>query len=363
MTFKIISFCITPILIIFLFPSPVHTCYKKAIAKISNDSILKDPVIEEKFVLINGIKQWVTIKGESSKPVILFLHGGPGSPISPYSDNLYKNWEKDFIIVQWDQRGTGKTFGLTAPSELTPEYLRANPLTLEQMISDGIELSEYLVKHLGKKKIILFGTSWGSALGVKMATHRPELYYAYVGHSQIVDPSDDLPLYTTVYHMAQKNMDSGSLALLDAVGKPPYDKASNTGKLLRVVKKYERGNSVPPPASWFIGSSNYNNAKDSQNRSNGDDYSFVNYIGDKRLGVPSMRSTINMLKDNLDFKIPVYLIQGEEDLLTPKDLTKNYFDKIKAPSKEYILLPKTAHGFNLPVLEAQYKIFKSIQAN
>ncbi len=54
---------------------------------------------EEKFVSINGIEQWITVKGESSKPIILFIHGGPGSPISPYSDVLYKEWEKDFIIV------------------------------------------------------------------------------------------------------------------------------------------------------------------------------------------------------------------------------------------------------------------------
>ena len=162
--------------------SPVYTSDNKVIDQTINDSILKKPVFEEKFILINGVNQWVTIKGESSKSIILFLHGGPGSPISPYSYNLYKEWEKDFIIVQWDQRGTGKTFGLNAPKELTAEYLKLNPLTIEQMASDGIKLSEYLIKHLGKEKIILFGTSWGSALGVKMATKRPDLYYAYVGH-------------------------------------------------------------------------------------------------------------------------------------------------------------------------------------
>jgi len=112
------------------------------------DSIIKNRVSEEKYILINGIEQWVTIKGEISKPVILFIHGGPGSPISPYSVNLYKDWEKDFIIVQWDQRGTGRTYGRNAPQELTPEYLKSNPLTLEQMINDGIELSAYLLKHL-----------------------------------------------------------------------------------------------------------------------------------------------------------------------------------------------------------------------
>jgi pimeloyl-ACP methyl ester carboxylesterase len=327
---------------------------------IENNPSPKGSIHEQKFVLINGIEQWVTIKGARSKPVILFLHGGPGSPMSPYSDTLFRDWEKDFIIVQWDQRGTGKTFGNTAPEELTLEYIRSTPLMIEQMTADGIQLSEYLVKHLGKQKIILFGTSWGSALGARMATERPDLYYAYVGHSQIVDPRDDLLLYNKVYKMAGKNDDLESLKILDTLGKPPYNKAKDIGMLLRIVKKYERANSTPPPGEWFIASPGYDNVKDNQHRSDGDDYSFINYIGDKGLGIPSMRSTINMLSASLDFKIPVYLIQGNEDLLTPKEMTEDYFSKIKAPEKKYFLLPKTAHGFNLSVLETLYEICKRV---
>lgn len=117
-----------------------------------NDSTLNTKIYEENFIFINGIEQWITIKGERSKPVILFVHGGPGSPISPYSDILYKDLEKDFIIVQWDQRGSGRTFGKNSPEELTPEYLNENPLSLDLMANDGIELSKYLLKYLGKKK-------------------------------------------------------------------------------------------------------------------------------------------------------------------------------------------------------------------
>lgn len=107
---------------------------------------------EEGFIRINGIEHWVTVKGDKTKPVVLFLHGGPGSPISPYADSIYGKWEKDFILVQWDQRGTGKTFGHNKPEELSPEYLKSNPLTIEQMTADGIELVNYLIKHLGKQK-------------------------------------------------------------------------------------------------------------------------------------------------------------------------------------------------------------------
>lgn len=318
-------------------------------------------ISEEKFVSINGIEQWVTIKGESSKPIVLFLHGGPGSPISPYADVLYKEWEKDFILVQWDQRGTGKTYGKDAPEELSPEYLKANPLSLELMTNDGIALTEYLLKHLGKQKIILFGTSWGSALGVKMATKRPELFYAYIGHSQIIKPVIDAEFYNKVYKIAEGKKDSAALEILHTIGKPPYERAKNVGQLFRIIKKYERANSLPAPESWFVLSSAYDNQKDNQNRSDGDDYSFVNFAGDAKLGVLPMSAGIDLMKDNLEFKIPVHFIQGEEDILTPKETIKKYFKAIKAPKKKYYLLPKAAHGFNLAVLETQYKIVKGIK--
>ncbi len=347
--------------IIILFLSFAIPIVANGQTEISNkDSTLNTKINEEYFILINGIEQWVTIKGESSKPIIIFLHGGPGSPLSPYSDKLYKDLEKDFIIVQWDQRGTGKTFGNYAPEELTPEYLKENPLSIDLMTNDGIALSEYLLKHLNKQKIILFGTSWGSALGVKMASKRPELYYAYVGHSQIVNPTIDIDFYNRIYKMAENNNDKDALDILNTIGKPPYNRAKKVGQLFRILKKYEGMNSTPAPDNWFVLSPEYDNEKDNQNRRDGDDYSFVNYTGDSKLGVQSMSENINLIKDNLDFQIPIYLIQGNEDILTPKEKTKKYFNKIKAPKKKYYLLPKTAHGFNLSVLETQYKIFKTI---
>lgn len=331
---------------------------------IQHYSEVENPISEEKFVLINGIEQWITIKGNPSKPIILFIHGGPGSPISPYVDVMYQDLQKDFIIVQWDQRGTGKTYGQNAPpEELTSEYLKANPLTLEQMTNDGIEVSKYLLKHLGKQKIILFGTSWGSALGVKIVTKQPELFYAYVGHSQIVTPNIDVDFYDKIYKIAEKRNDKEALEILNTIGKPPYNRAKNVGLLFRVLKKYERMNSTPAPENWFQLSPAYDNDIDNKNRADGDDYSFVNYVGDEKLGVQSMSANVNFLKDNFDFKIPVYFIQGNEDIMTPKESSKEYFEKIHAPKKEYYLLPNAAHGFNESVVEAQYKIFKSIKAN
>jgi hypothetical protein len=114
-----------------------------------------------------------------------------------------------------------------------------------------------------------------------------------------------------VYKMAQNTIDQKSLDALKSIGTPPYDMAKNTGQLLRIIKKYERENSIPAPDFLWKLSSLYDNKKDSQHRSDGDDYSFINYAGDKRFGFKPMISTVNLLKNGLELKIPVYLIQGK----------------------------------------------------
>jgi pimeloyl-ACP methyl ester carboxylesterase len=315
---------------------------------------------EGEYISIGGIEQWVTIKGsDRTKPAILFLHGGPGSVMSPYDEAIYGQWEKDFILVNWDQRGAGRTFGKNAPAELNEDYWIENPLTIEQMTSDGIELSEHLLKHLGKQKIILIGTSWGSVLGVSMSQNRPDLFYAYVGHSQVVNSSEsEINAYQKLLKMAETTNDQTSLEKLKSLGSPPYEDAKNTGQFYRVIKKFESENSVPAPDSWWKISKEYDNEIDGQNRYDGDDYSFINFAGHKKLGIKSMVAGLDFMKDAVNFDIPVYLIQGEEDIITPKEISRVYFDKITAPKKEFFLVQGAAHGHNQSIIDIQFKIAK-----
>lgn len=315
---------------------------------------------EERFISIGGIEHWITIHGyDSSKPIVLFLHGGPGSVMSAYDQTIYGEWEKDFIVVNWDQRGAGRTFGRNAPSQVDEDYWIENPLTVEQMTADGIELSEYLLKYLGQQKLMLLGTSWGSVLGLKMALHRPDLYNAYVGHSQLVDGSKALvQAYKRVLTLARTTGDREAVDQLGSIGAPPYEDAKNAGQLFRIIKKYERAHSIPAPASWWKLAPGYDNETDAQHRYDGDDYSFIHFVGHKKLGIKAMSATVDFMEEGLELKIPVYLIQGEEDILTPKETSRVYFDQIKAPKKEYFLLPGADHGHNQAVVDTQYKIVK-----
>ena len=227
------------------------------------------------------------------------------------------------------------------------------------MVKDGIELSEFLKEDLGKEKIILFGTSWGSVLGAKMAAERPDLFHAYIGHSQLVDPSgNNKETYQKMLRLVHENNDEESLQLLNTLGAPPYDEARKMGQFIRLIKKYEGMKSDPFPAAWAEIPSEYSSAIDIQNRADADDYSFLSYAGDKRFGVEPMAGSIDLLQDTFRFEIPVYLIQGEEDILTSKEVTAEYLEKIEAPEKELILVPKAAHGFTAAVVDTIYKVLK-----
>jgi len=327
---------------------------------ITSFTALAQPIHEEKFVSIGGIEQWMTIHGaDRTKPVVLFIHGGPGSVMSPYSKAMYGAWEKDFVLVNWDQRGAGRTFGRSAPEEVDENYWLENPLTLDQMVADGIEITQYLLGNLGKQKVIIAGTSWGSILGAKMALKQPELFQAYLGHAQFVSYNENLKFaYQEVYKLAKNANDQASIEKLNAVGKPPYTDARNLGQMLRIVKKYESERSAPAPDNWWKVAPEYDNEKDSRDRYNGDDYSFLYFAGHEKLGIQPMAEEVDFHRDGLTFQIPVFFIQGEHDILTSKELNKAYFEKLSAPEKAYFLVPDAGHSHNRAVVDRQYQILK-----
>ena len=76
------------------------------------------------------------------------------------------------------------------------------------MAQDGIELSEFLRKHLGKDRIVLVAHSFGSILGLRMVQARPDLFYAYVGTGQV---SDETKNYSVAYAaLLEKSQASGN---------------------------------------------------------------------------------------------------------------------------------------------------------
>jgi proline iminopeptidase len=125
---------------------------------------------------IGGIDQWASIRGTDKRnPVILLIHGGPGYISMPMSWWFTRGWEEYFTVVQWDQRGAGKTYLLNDPSKIAPT------LTPERMIADTEEIAAWARKEFGKDKIFVLGHSWGSYLGLELAKRHPDWLHAYIG--------------------------------------------------------------------------------------------------------------------------------------------------------------------------------------
>jgi pimeloyl-ACP methyl ester carboxylesterase len=135
-------------------------------------------VNQQGFIPIGGIDQWIVIQGNNANnPVILFLHGGPAEAQSPFLKEFIP-WEQAFTVLNWDQRGSGKTYGKNGSS--TPG------MTVKCMAQDVIDIAEYACKRLNKSKLILIGHSWGAMLGLHAIKRKPELFYAFVGTGQPV---------------------------------------------------------------------------------------------------------------------------------------------------------------------------------
>src|SRR5262249_9691710 len=149
-------------------------------------------------------------------PVILLLHGGPGDATNPWGYAGFRSWLRHFTVVQWDQRGTGRTLGKNGAS-LGPT------ITIERMTQDGIELADLLRKTLAQNKVILVGHSWGSILGVHMVKARPDLFSAFVGTGQVVDPARNYSVaYAEVLKAAERRGEQRAVRELLEIGPPPW---------------------------------------------------------------------------------------------------------------------------------------------
>jgi len=169
---------------------------------------------EGMYVPIGGVDQWIQIRGQNrDNPVLLLINGGPGASWL-WTARLFVPWERDFTLVQWDQRGAGRTFERSGSSI-------ADTMTLDRMAADGIEVSQFLTNHLHKPKIILLGHSWGTILGIHMIKARPDLFYAFVGTSQINSMAKmKVAQYTALLESAGSANDTATVTELESAPLP-----------------------------------------------------------------------------------------------------------------------------------------------
>jgi pimeloyl-ACP methyl ester carboxylesterase len=294
-------------------------------ARNARDYAITSPnlVDEARYVRIGGIEQWITIRGEDRRnPVVLFLHGGPGDATNPWGYAGFRLWLKHFTVVQWDQRGAARTLGKNRSSP-------ASLITLNRMVQDGIELSEWLRTSLGKGKIVLVGHSFGSILGVLMAKARPELFYAFVGTGQVGDPSKNYAVaYGDLLKKAEAIGDQHAAQELRQVGPPPYADGRGYGVQRKWSNLFEGADAfIASMVGFALGAPGYTLH---------DVYDWFDGQGVSAERLVPETSTLAASALAGEFSVPVFVIQGADDFTTPASLARGLVDAIRAPSKAYV---------------------------
>ena len=282
---------------------------------------------EASFITIGGIGQWVTVRGDDrQKPVLLLLHGGPGDVQSSFV-STYAPYEKDFVLVQWDQRGAGRTFAKNG----------AAGVTREKLIADAIELAERLHERFPRSSLILFGHSWGSIIATAMAQQRPELFAAYVGTGQVSSWADTVQFQFDFLKQRYKETgDTAALAALEAIGKPDPKNVKQYFGFSRPIRQHMNRSDT----AWLTGLK-------SRYIAEGETEVTLQSIGDGMNASGSALIDASVAADlsatATSFKIPYYVIQGRHDLFSPTSLVEAYFNRVSAPKKRLIIIEDAGH--------------------
>lgn len=187
-------------------------------------------------LLINGSEQTIMINGDDrSNPLLLFLHGGPGTPQIGYARKYQNKLEKHFTVVNWDQRGAGLSYSKEIPG---------SSMTLDQLTADTIHLTERLCKQFTRQKIYIAGYSWGSVLALHVLQERPDLYYAYIGISQVVNiQKEETEAYRLMMEWSRQRKHFLLEKTLSFIGAPPWEKQLQRTLFLLCIEM--RGGGLP----------------------------------------------------------------------------------------------------------------------
>jgi len=294
----------------------------------SNGEQLPNSVSEIMSTEIGGHEQSLMIRGRNmDNPVILYLAGGPGgTDLGAMRNDV--SLEENFVVATWDQRGVGKSYSAIDPVET---------LTLDQMISDTLELTNYLRERFGKEKIYLSGNSWGTLLGVLAVKEDPDLYHAFIGAGQMISAREtDIIFYEDTLAWAKKNGNDTLINVLVENGPPPYN---NLLQYEPAVGQEHAWNPYPYLNMRLEMPSNLMVPENS--------------LIDKLNGLRSFLDTFSVLypqiqdidfrDDVKEFPIPFYMALGKYEARGRAELAVEWFSMLEAPVKEMIVFEKSGH--------------------
>jgi len=298
-----------------------------------NGNTPKNSIAELRKIELNGRKQWISLRGwDKNAPVLLFLAGGPGGTQMAAVRHELAELEKHFVVVNWDQPGSGKSYYAERTKNITPQTY----------IEDGYALTEYLKERFSQEKIYLVGESWGSALGIFLVDKHPESYHALIGTGQMVDFAETERMdYEKALEIAQSKGDTALIERLIANGKPPYygkDVTWKSALYLNYLSAYMASNPK-------IHNPGYNTFRDICSSEYGllDKINFFRGIVNTFNHVCQQLYTIDMRKDYTKLEVPVYFFLGRHDVNAPTVLAEEYMRILDVPDKRIVWFEHSGH--------------------
>jgi pimeloyl-ACP methyl ester carboxylesterase len=282
---------------------------------------------------IGGISQSVIIRGrDTSNPILLWLHGGPGSGQTLVARRFDGDLENDFTVVYWDQRYAGQSYD---PSLPLPKDLK-----IADYVRDLGVVVDRLRTRFHKQKIVLVGQSWGTVLGVLYAEQHPEAVAAYVGIGQVTNtPENERLSYDFALKQARERGDAEGLKTLQALGPPPRQDSIFTPRdLLEKYGGFAHGDLglsrmvtmslTAREVNWrdiaaLFGAHKY--SEDMLNRE------FAHFTLDG--GRPH-------------FDVPVFILAGRYDQYSVASLAHRFYERLTAPKKGFVWFENSAHNPN-----------------
>lgn len=296
--------------------------------------VVEGSVASLEEIELGGYKQTVLIRGRDVRnPVLLYLHGGPGSSELPLVRHFNAVLEDHYIVVLWEQRGAGKSYS---------PFIPASTMTIEQFLADGHQLVNVLRKRFNKEKIYLVGHSWGSVLGLTLAHRHPGLFHAYIGIGQAVDfiEGEKISLRYALDRARELN-NAGAIAQLEALKGYP----SLKGHWLRDVFTQRRW--LGEFGGVLYGKQGMQSLFFVERPPEFSAFEFVPFfLGSLRslkLLWPQILLNGDFRKNVPELQVPVYFFTGRHDYNVPFALTEEYYSRLRAPRKTLIWFERSAH--------------------
>ena len=286
---------------------------------------------------IGGTQQWISVRGRDRRnPVLLMIHGGPASPEMPSSWFFQNGWEDYFTVVQWDQRGSGKSYSANDPKVIQPT------LTLQRMVDDAVEVIQFLRTRYAKDKVFVLGHSWGSVIGVGLAQQHADLLYAYIGTGQWISGTENEEVsYLDTLRAAEAAGNQHAIEELKAIA--PYPEADGSLPLAKIGT--ERKWSVILGGLTYGRSTYgyYENLFQLSPEYTDQDVAAIDKGSELSLGplLPVMAG-LNYNRVT-QFKCPILLFEGRHDDTTPAQIAAKWLERVRAPAKKIIWFENSAH--------------------